>query len=462
MKARTRKQQEIVARFERRGLTSSEVIPPAVARWALRTLVEPQAMASGRKAWCTDCGCEFPLDLRKAKKGKGPRVTVCPHCGKRLFVTPTRKRSVYTNGFFQQLDTDGEYQIIRMYEIKCGGRAGRQGWTSLKHVYDLWLGEGFSERWRFSVPMKMYYYRFQDPFGWGDLELRNDNHYYREDPARGWFTMGVYPRIKVQPWLEKYDVRAPFVGVDIYDLVLHVMSNREAETVWKLRNWNKDVCGYFLNHEFSTARFFRQVCLAHKHGYRIKDASMWFDHLALLEGEKRDIHNPKIIFPADLEREHQILVDREARRRRERERKLAEEAKIREEQRRLAREKADRLADKQYKKRYGKALDVTVKKGDIEIRALQNVQDFFEQGTELNQCVYGSSYYKRPDIICLCVKVAGVRTETVEVYLKEKRIGQCRGNHNQDSPRHDEILALAQRSIRKFVNACPVVAARNA
>ena len=452
MQPRNKKQRDIVERWQRHGLTKAEVVPEAVKRWAHRTCIRPGAMASGRKAWCTECGQEFPFDL---PKGKGRHYTVCPHCGKRLLVTPSRKKSFYENGFFQQLDTDGEYQIIRMYEYEYSGRVGRESWTGFKHVYELWLGENFAERWRFSVPMKMFYYKFQDPFGWGNLELRSDNCYFRDDPARGWFTRGIYPRRKLQPWLEKYDIRPPFLGVDIYELVLHLMSGTRNETVWKLRRWNKDTCGYYLKHGYNTERFFRQLCLAHKHGYRIPDAAMWFDHLELLREEKRDINNPTVICPRNLEREHQILIDRRERRRQEEERRRAELEKIREEKERLEREKKDSKTNKKYRSRYGQALGVVVTKGDIEIKPLQDVQDFYEQGKELHQCVYGAKYYDKPDIICLCVRVGGVRTETVEVFLKDRRIGQCRGIHNQNSKRHDEILALATKTMNKFINAVP-------
>lgn len=237
------------------------------------------------------------------------------------------------------------------------------------------------------------------------------------------------------------------------------MSGTRFETVWKLRRWNKDACGYYLNHGYNTERFFRQLLLAHKHGYRIPDAAMWFDHLQLLQNDKRDINNPKVICPRDLGREHQVLIERLERRRQEDERRREEQRKLREEKERLERENADSKTNESYRNRYGQALGVVVTKGDIEIKPLQNVQDFFDQGNELHQCVYGSKYYKRHDIICLCVRIAGVRTETVELFLKERRIGQCRGIYNQNSPRHDEILALATKSMNKFICAVPKHAA---
>lgn len=454
MRPRNKKDSEIVGRFMARGFYKSEDIPLPVGRWANKTLIPRRIIASGRKAWCTECGHSFAYDL---PKGKRIRYAVCPHCGKRLQVMSSRKKKLYENGFFQQLDTDGEFQIISMYEWEYSAREGREGNVWLKHVYDLWLTEGFKRRYRFSVPMKMYYYRFQDPFGWGPLELRSDISYYREDPARGWYISGVYPRRKIQPWLRRYDIRPPFTGTDIYGTVLNLMSDTKNETVWKLRRWNPALAKYYFQHGYNTERFFRQVCLAHKHGYKVKDPAMWFDHLELLRGEKKDIHNPHYIFPADLAAEHQALIERRERRRAEEERRREEARRLAEEKRRLERENADSKTNREYRMRYGPALGIVVRKGDIEISPLQNVQDFYEQGMVLKQCVYGSGYYEHTNSILLCARIAGVRTETVEVFLKERRIGQCRGYQNQESKRHAEILSLAQKNLNKFINAVPIV-----
>lgn len=453
MKPRNKSQKEMCERFASKGLTESTIVPEALKRWVRRSLIRPVAMASGRQAWCTECGGAFPFDLPKGKRAR--KYVICPHCGKRLHVEAGRKQKYYKSGYFQQLDTDGDLQIIRMFEWWYTARRGEAVTVGFKHCYDLWLEEGFRRRWRFSVPMKMFYYRFDDPFGWGPLELKNDNSFYRGDPARGWYISGVYPRRKLQPWLEKYDIRPPFTGTDIYETVLGLMSDVKDETVWKLRRWNPELCTYYFRHGYNTERWYRQLCLAHKHNYKPSDPAMWFDHLQLLSGEGRDTHNPKLIFPANLEAEHQRLVERVERRRQEEERRRAEQQKLREEKQRLERENADSKTNKSYRARYGAALGVVVSKGDIEITPLQNVQDFFEQGKELHQCVYGAKYYERKDIICLCVKIGGVRTETVELFLKDCHIGQCRGTHNQNSPRHDEILKLAEASKKKFVNAVP-------
>lgn len=447
MRPRNKTDREIVERFNRRGLTRAEVVPDDVRRWAERAVVKPAAMASGRKAWCTACGEYFPLDASTVKEG---RAMTCPHCGARIIVRRTRKRKVSEEGFFQQLDTDGDLQIIRTYEWFYNARVGKKGEPVFKHVYDLWLTEGFESRWRFSVAM--VYSGYEDRFGWGNLELRSD-YKLCGDPARGWNVTDVYPRIKLQPWLSTLDIRRPWMGHDLYDLIIGIMCGGSSETVWKIRRFNPSICRYYFEHAPNTEQYYRQVCLAHRHGYRCKDAATWFDHLRMLEHEGRDIHNPRLIFPKNLQAEHQRLLDAIERRRQAEERRREQERLIREEQQRLERQKQDNKENIAYRKRLGKALGVVVAKGDIEIRPLQDMQDFYEQGRDLHQCVYSARYYEHADAIILCARVNGERTETVEVFLKDGRIGQCRGIHNQNSKRHDDILDLVRSSVTKFTRA---------
>ena len=452
MKPRNKKQQAIYDRWASHGLTKSNVIPADVERWALRKLIRPGAMSSGHRAWCTECGNSFAFETPKRK---GARYTTCPHCGRRLLVTDTRKSTLEESGFFQQLDVDGEFQVLRMYEYYYRARKGRKSGVFFKHCYDLYLTEGFRDRYRFAVYTRMFYYRYASPFGDGELELRNDRTYTYDDPARGWYTKGIYPKIRLQPWLEKYDIRPPFLGLDTYEMVLRFVAHRDEETAWKLRRWNPGLCRYFLMYHESESDFFRQLCLAHKHDYKPTDAAVWFDHLRMLKHEGRDIHNPAVIFPKDLDREHRLLIERQERRRLEEERLREERRKVQEEMERLERENADSKTNKNYRARFGQALGVVVTKGDIEIKLLQDVQDFFEQGKELHQCVYGARYYEHKDAAILCVRVGGVRTETVEVFLRDGKIGQCRGVHNQPSPRHEEIFKLAKKSVRQFISAIP-------
>jgi hypothetical protein len=42
------------------------------------------------------------------------------------------------------------------------------------------------------------------------------------------------------------------------------------------------------------------------------------------------------------------------------------------------------------------------------------------------------------------------RLETIEIYLKDFSIAQCRGYHNLDSPYHKQILELLRKNLKNI------------
>lgn len=436
-----RRQKAANRAFRASGKTSSCDVAPAIQKYIEDKLCEGRAYACKNTAWCGYCGEFFPCTAPEDE------TVICPHCGRPVKVFKTRARHFDRYGYLQELTTIGGYQALRMYQYNLFDKVGRKRWVGSKLVYVLMFDEGnFLDRYRFSVPLKQFYYRFQDPWGYGKLELRSDNTYFHEDPCRGWYA-DVYPRMKLLPWMEKYDLRGDHIGLDLYETLLKIGDNKK-ETVWKLRHKNKDLSRVLLeSHNFTM--LYDAAIIALRHGYKIEDAKMWADHIEMLHDEHKDIHNPHFICPDNLQEAHQRLIDIKERRRAklERERRLQEQ--IRREKERLKREKEDKVADKKYAAHLGKALGIVISSGDIEIRPLQNVNDFFQEGMELNHCVYSNSYYKKPGIIIFGAKVAGKRTETIEVNVRQLQIAQCRGRYNQDSPYHAKIMKLMNANLDK-------------
>ena len=95
-------------------------------------------------------------------------------------------------------------------------------------------------------------------------------------------------------------------------------------------------------------------------------------------------------------------------------------------------------------------LGVSLKLGNITLQPLQNVREFFEEGSELCHCVFTNNYYKHDHCLIIGARVAGKRTETIEIDTKNWKVVQCRGKHNQPSKHHDRILALMNRNMYKF------------
>ena len=103
-----------------------------------------------------------------------------------------------------------------------------------------------------------------------------------------------------------------------------------------------------------------------------------------------------------------------------------------------------------YLEKMGKVLGVMVRYKDITLKPLQNIRDFFEEGSTLHHCVFRNKYYQHQDCLIIGARVKGKRTETIEIDTKEWKIVQCRGKHNQSSEHHTRIVKLMNKNMNKF------------
>jgi hypothetical protein len=55
-----------------------------------------------------------------------------------------------------------------------------------------------------------------------------------------------------------------------------------------------------------------------------------------------------------------------------------------------------------------------------------SVQDFIDEGRELNHCIYTNKYFCRKDSLILSATIDNKRIETIEFSLKEMKIVQAR------------------------------------
>ena len=173
---------------------------------------------------------------------------------------------------------------------------------------------------------------------------------------------------------------------------------------------------------------------------------MWLDLLDLLRQNGKDLNNPHFICPQSLKKAHDIQF---AIREKELEKQRIE--KERREAARLAEQLSeDGKTNVEYVAKMGAMLGVIVKVGNMELKPLQSVREFFEEGSELCHCVFTNNYYKHSDCLIVGARVEGKRTETIEIDTKNWKIAQCRGKHNQQTKHHDKILKLMNDNMDKF------------
>ena len=197
------------------------------------------------------------------------------------------------------------------------------------------------------------------------------------------------------------------------------------------------------------------VRVALRHGYNVLTPE-WVDLIDMLHYLRKDLHNPKYVAPADFKAVHDEISRQAAAKRKKESEKAEELSRIRrerymlqiEEQRaRLAKERMERekAAVLYYPARRKKFFGLVIAGQGIEIKVLQSVAEFMEEGAAMHHCVFANGYYdvkKKPDCLIMSSKKDGERVETIEVDMSDYHVVQSRGKHNQNTPYHDTILKL--------------------
>lgn len=245
------------------------------------------------------------------------------------------------------------------------------------------------------------------------------------------------------PVLKRNGLRGSFNNMQPRDVIEGLLKNNMFETLWKCGQLSLlQALAYNWSRDYNNADKVAAIKIALRHGYKVTDGRMWLDMIGLLLRAHKDIRNPKFVCPIDLKKGHDQALDW-CNRYEERQRKISERNKLRE----------DKNAVKRYEEARRRFSGLKLTDGIIVVQVLPTVKDIMQEGNAMHHCVFAAGYYKRLDSLLLTAKVNGVRAETIEVNLKRYQLVQSRGVCNQNSKYHDEIVNLVNENmnvIRKF------------
>ena len=88
--------------------------------------------------------------------------------------------------------------------------------------------------------------------------------------------------------------------------------------------------------------------------------------------------------------------------------------------------------------------------GTIQIRVLESVQEYVEEGQALHHCVFANEYHLKEKSLILSASISGKRIETIELSLETMEILQCRGLMNQNTEYHECIIELVHQHIKQI------------
>lgn len=112
--------------------------------------------------------------------------------------------------------------------------------------------------------------------------------------------------------------------------------------------------------------------------------------------------------------------------------------------------------EKAYSDLKSKFIGLEFSDGQLHVRVLKDVDEFYEEGNTLKHCVFTNEYFLKPDTLIFSAQINGKRIETVEVSLENLQVVQSRGLLNQNTEWHDQIVSLVNRNehlIRERISA---------
>lgn len=432
MKPRTANQREVVALSAALpGLTEKQ---KHEARMAYGKIYVTKT-----SAWCSTCSKEWECDLYESN---AKRVR-CPYCGAyHLMEKSSKKRKFNEAYYFALIRVVKGWQVVRSFLCEKTTYRGEHSAFCVREAFQVWM-KPEERRVVIGRRTRPFSQNWLDRWDWSSaMEIRQDHARF---DLEGWFGSGT----QLLPVIKRAGLKKLRQDIPYMTQIEKAMNDFRAEVLIKNEQWSMfrelNVRGLSAE-EWSSIR----ICIRHK--YIIKDARMWRDMHRLMRSLHIDTRNPKYICPDDLNHMHdEVLAKVEAKRAREyaeRQRRLEEERREQE-----AKEEAfceDVEANQKYRDRVGKWLGLVVTSGDIELKPLQNIRDFFDEGKELCHCVFRNEYYDDASCLIIGARVKGDRTETIELNLKTWTIEQCRGKNNGQSKYHDQIYQLMTENINKF------------
>lgn len=381
---------------------------------------------------CTECGHSWKSDHDLADTVCG---CTCPHCGMELEALRSRKSVFSDNEYFSIITTCKQYQVIRFFFVKSRFKAGQSAEYSIFEAVQRWIApDGTATTIARLRSISSFYYDLWTEYS--DMEIRKHGRLraYDIDPVC------TYPRKRFIPELKRNGFKGEYHNTLPYDLFTAILSDSRAETLLKAEQYS--MLHHYLHYSFDMERYWASVKICIRNGYTIPDGSMWRDTIDLLRHFGKDINSSKYVCPYDLKAEHDRLV---------RKRNIQIERERLEERIRKAKEH-----EEAYRQHKGAFFGITFTDGALQVRVLESVAEFAEEGTELHHCVFSNSYFLKEDSLVFSATIDGKRVETVEVSLKTLDVVQSRGLHNSCTMYHDRIVNLVNGNmnlIRERMNA---------
>ena len=411
-------------KFEQAVLAQSKHLRPitkAQRQWAFRECIEHYAYRLPKgNTTCMDCGHSWQMI-------EATEHCTCPQCGAGLEVITTRARKLKQRQYFTVLTSSGGYQVLRMYLLIAGMEKGYQATSSVMEIGQYW----WDERGRQSiVAVQRTMGHYIDSFAYySPMAIRRDNEAYRF-VAR----CPLCPKVKLSDTLKRNGFGGKCYDIAPTSLIPALLTDSRAETL--LKAGRTEHLAYFLSRARKIDEYWQAYKITLRRGYDITDIALWCDYVDMLRRLGKDTHNAHYVCPEDLQAAHDT-AQRKLQAQREKEAEAQRRKKAIENEERFQALKAPFFG-------------IAFTDGTIQIRVLESVQEYIEEGQALHHCVFTNEYHLKEKSLILSASIAGKRIETIEVSLETMEVLQCRGLMNQNTEYHERIIELVHQNMKQI------------
>jgi hypothetical protein len=391
--------------------------------WAIKHCFPELGYLRKKSAWCIECGHTWQTN--ESELAAQLCGITCPHCGKHLNIEYSRKRSFDNCEYYTVITTCKGFQVLRHYVVRKTCHVGYPAKFEVNEAVQNWISPDGKETLLYRSTVMSFYYI--DLWDWGSpLEIRHPSGNREKYDIDAKY---IYPVRRYIPTLVRNGFKGSFHGISPLDLFKILLSNSMAETLIKTKQYS--LLKYLSEHDTLDCWGSVKICI--RNHYIVKNAQMWIDYIKMLQALGKDIRSPKYVCPPDLKKAHDNILDK----------KNAIDAKLEYERKK----KELLIYEKEYQKMKSKFLDIDITDGLIDIRTLQSVREFLEEGTAMHHCVFACGYYRIPDSLILSARIKNRRIETVEVSLKTFDVVQSRAVCNGQSEYHQRIVDLVKKNM---------------
>ena len=411
-------------KFEQAVLAQSKYLRPitkAQRQWAFRECIEHYAYRLPKgKTTCMDCGHSWQMNIPSEH-------CTCPLCGTGLEVITTRARKLKQRQYFTVLTTSGGYQVLRMYLLIAGMEKGYQASSSVMEIGQYWWDECGRQS---IVAVQRTMGHYIDSFAYySPMAIRRDNEAYRF-VAR----CPLCPKVKLSDTLKRNGFEGKCYNIAPTSLIPALLTDSRAETL--IKAGRTEHLAYFLSRVRKIDEYWQAYKITLRRGYDITDIALWCDCVDMLRRLGKDTHNAYYVCPEDLQVAHDT-AQRKLQAQRDKEAEAQRRQKAIENEERFQALKAPFFG-------------IAFTDGTIEVRVLESVAEYLEEGKALHHCVFTNEYYLKEQSLILSARIEGKRIETIEVSLETMKVIQCRGLQNKNTEYHDRIIDLVHRNIKQI------------